>query len=304
MDASPSKRPACADEHRLGAVVAAMSTGSQASAGGGDGGGSDSGPAAAADGAAAEAAAEEEGCDKERGGTLAPAGALHHASSTFMSLMHLRLSVVTHLLRRGLGVWLTDVDAIFNVDPFLLIRAQYQAEFGYDTPFLPKGKDSPLMVMAGFFYMRDCVAYPSNCALLDDTVAHQRAHPTKHDQAALNAVLASRQGEVRYGVLDPLLFPNGALFFSERAPQMMGIKAAAVQANHITGVLPKRHRLREHLLWYLDPPSYYQGGEDFSSTSRPHRPCWGSGMRSPRFATRCCSAGLSGSRTKVARYDS
>ena len=25
----------------------------------------------------------------------------------------------------------------------------FQVEFGYDTPFLPKGKDSPLMVMAG-----------------------------------------------------------------------------------------------------------------------------------------------------------
>ncbi len=32
-----------------------------------------------------------------------------------------------------------------------------------------------------------------------------------------------------YTLLDPLSFCNGALYFSERAPQMLGLKAVVVQ---------------------------------------------------------------------------
>ena len=57
--------------------------------------------------------------------------------------------------------------------------------------------------------------------------------------------------------LGKLLFCNGALYFAERAPQMLGLRAVVVQNNHITGAQSKQHRFREHLLWYLDPPAYY-----------------------------------------------
>ncbi len=87
------------------------------------------------------------------------------------------------VLRGGFNVWLTDVDAVFNSDPFLHVDDAHGAMFAYDTPFLPKGKNSPLMVMAGFWFMRQCALHPHNCELLEATLAHQAAHKDKHDQA-------------------------------------------------------------------------------------------------------------------------
>lgn len=43
---------------------------------------------------------------------------------------------------------------------------------------------------------------------------------------------------------------------------MLGVKAVVVQNNHITGSDSKRHRFREHLLWYLDPPGYYNNASE------------------------------------------
>ena len=174
----------------------------------------------------------------------------HHKSSKFRHIMHMRLDCVLELLRGGLDVWLTDVDAVFNSDPFPFVSKEalgtHSSALAYDTPFLPSGKDSPLMVMAGFFFLIRCAqppasagtreAHPENCELLEDTLAHMQEQPDKHDQFAFNAVLAVKEkAGYKYKLLDPLLFCNGMLYFSERAPQMMGLKAVVVQNNHITG---------------------------------------------------------------------
>ena len=220
-----------------------------------------------------------------------PAESQHHQSAGFRDMMHIRLRAVLALLRGGLDVWLTDVDAVFNNDPFPFVSAEvlgsHAAALAYDTPFLPKGRNSPLMVMAGFFFLRRCALPPDgpansaagrgvgagaaagagagrelvfaeNCDLLSDTLLHAEAHPDKHDQFSFNAALAEREKRgYEYTLLDPLLFCNGALYFAERAPQMLGLRAVVVQNNHITGAQSKQHRFREHLLWYLDPPAYY-----------------------------------------------
>ena len=203
----------------------------------------------------------------------------HHKSAKFRDIMHIRLHHCLVLLRGGLDVWLTDVDAVFQSNPFPFVSAAalgtHSAALAYDTPFLPSGKNSPLMVMAGFFYLRRCVAasasstahenkaYPQNCQLLEDTVEHMQTHAERHDQYAFNAVLAAKEERgFTYTLLDPLLFCNGLLYFSERAPQMLGLKAVVVQNNHITSANSKKHRFREHLLWYLDPPSYYQNASE------------------------------------------
>ena len=77
-------------------------------------------------------------------------GSLHHNSGKFRDIMHIRLDCALVLLRGGLDVWLTDVDAVFNSDPFPYVSeaalGTNSAALAYDTPFLPSGKNSPLMV--------------------------------------------------------------------------------------------------------------------------------------------------------------
>ena len=110
-------------------------------------------------------------------------------------------------------------------------------------PTLPRNPVSARnQVMAGCFFMRPCTTNPVNCDLLKATGLHQRSHPDKHDQYSFNSVLAT--SPVNYSLLDPLLFVNGALFFSDRAPQMLGIRPVIVQNNHIVGVHSKMHRFR------------------------------------------------------------
>jgi hypothetical protein len=69
-------------------------------------------------------------------------GSQHHKSAKFRDLMHLRLRSVLALLRGGLDVWLTDVDAVFNSNPFPYVSeavlGTHSSALAYDTPFLPK----------------------------------------------------------------------------------------------------------------------------------------------------------------------
>lgn len=142
---------------------------------------------------------------------LASAGgdAHHHESPRFMNLMHLRLRMLVAMLRHGMNVWVTDVDAYFRGDPFAPCTDDHDLYVVYDTPYLPESSDTPLMVMAGFFLARNCTASPLNCKLIEDTLAFQSANPDKHDQYAFNAVLAEMPA-LKYKLLDPLKFVNGA----------------------------------------------------------------------------------------------
>jgi len=77
-------------------------------------------------------------------------------------LLHLGSPHIPHpITRAGIGVWLTDVDAIFHSDPFLHISPGYEAHLLYDTPFLPDGEKSPLMVKTRHFHFLSLSLYPS-----------------------------------------------------------------------------------------------------------------------------------------------
>ena len=65
-------------------------------------------------------------------------------------------------------------------------------------------------------------AYPGNCELINKTLEYLDTHAHKHDQYAFNVVLADleKNKEFQYTLLDPLLFCNGAIYFSDRSPQV------------------------------------------------------------------------------------
>ena len=84
----------------------------------------------------------------------------------------------------------------------------------------------------------------------------------QHDQFSFNTAIAGLGNAFNYSLLDPLRFANGALFFGARAPQMLGVRAAVVQNNHMTGTANKEHRFREHLLWFLESPAYFRAPEE------------------------------------------
>jgi hypothetical protein len=68
----------------------------------------------------------------------------------------------------------------------------------------------------------EVLAYPGNCELINKTLAYLDTHAHKHDQYAFNVVLADleKTKDFQYTLLDPLLFCNGAIYFSDRSPQV------------------------------------------------------------------------------------
>jgi len=68
----------------------------------------------------------------------------------------------------------------------------------------------------------EVLAYPGNCELINKTLEYVDTHPDKHDQYAFNVVLADLESkkDFQYTLLDPLLFCNGAIYFSDRSPQV------------------------------------------------------------------------------------
>ena len=90
------------------------------------------------------------------------------------------------------------------------VSEEHGADLAYDTPFLPKSAETPLMVMAGFFHLRRCrdkggvadvAVFPANCAVLEATLAHQEEHPGQHDQFSFNTAIAGLGNAFNYSLL-------------------------------------------------------------------------------------------------------
>ena len=77
------------------------------------------------------------------------------------------------------------------------------------------------------------------------------------DQAATNLVLFEqhwRRGieEMTFGVLGPLQFPSGGVYYVLQEPQRQGIEPVLVHNNFLIGRDLKIQRFRDHAQWYLE----------------------------------------------------
>ncbi|KAJ3090265.1 hypothetical protein HK102_004281 [Quaeritorhiza haematococci] len=111
---------------------------------------------------------------------------------------------------------------------------------------------------------------PSNRKSSSSSTTDNNDNNGEWDQTLLNRLLRTNPFGVRYRILDPLLYPNGFVYFVSRLPRLYGVMPLVVHANWITSSEHKRYRLREAGLWYIDPPEYYSvGANSTSSETKP-----------------------------------
>jgi hypothetical protein len=66
------------------------------------------------------------------------------------------------------------------------------------------------------------------------------------------------QGKLKMGILPVATFASGHTFFVQRMHEKVKLQPYVVHATfQFSGTDGKRHRLREALLWDVDPPEYY-----------------------------------------------
>lgn len=80
----------------------------------------------------------------------------------------------------------------------------------------------------------------------------------------IHDLLTLGRPSLRWRVLEPSLFPNGALFFETTLPQALQIPPIALHNNWADSRAAAVYRLREAKLWAVDPPEYSRpGGRKF-----------------------------------------
>ena len=82
------------------------------------------------------------------------------------------------------------------------------------------------------------------------------------DQAATNLVLFEKGwreglGGLTFGVLGPLRFPSGGVYYVRRAPQLASVTPVLVHNNFLIGRDKKIQRFREHFQWHLEQDSAF-----------------------------------------------
>lgn len=86
-----------------------------------------------------------------------------------------------------------------------------------------------------------------------------QTNPELQDQRAYNTILQNSEFKhiLKWKVLDPLLYPNGWIYFVEQLPQKNNIKPIIIHNNWIRGLSSKIHRFREQHLYFIDNNNYY-----------------------------------------------
>jgi hypothetical protein len=75
---------------------------------------------------------------------------------------------------------------------------------------------------------------------------------------SVQLTLSTAQGTLRVGILPVATFASGHTFFVQRLHEKLKLKPYVVHATfQFSGTDGKRHRMREAMLWDVDPPEYY-----------------------------------------------
>ncbi|KAK3274284.1 hypothetical protein CYMTET_17531, partial [Cymbomonas tetramitiformis] len=103
-------------------------------------------------------------------------------------------------------------------------------------------------------------------------VLRARLRP-RHGVQARNGSLVSISSKFSISLLPVTTFAGGHVFFAQQLPQRLGqtpfVVHTTYQFSHVNG---KRQRLREHGLWYRDPPEYYNPAGSMFITFDPSLP--------------------------------
>eukprot|EP00741_Cyanophora_paradoxa_P020848 tig00021314_g20126.t1 len=188
----------------------------------------------------------------------------------WLTQLDLKLRYLLNAAALGTDVVVVDADVVFVRDPTPLFArrafsSEMQTEAFLGTKRIPGQPFEE--VNAGFVYAR---SDPDTVRFLLEAARKRWVHCTV--QCALNRFMRELSPEideparvlrfpghnVSVHLLDTLHFPAGMEYFWVRAPQSAGVVPYIVHANWAVRE-EKVHVLRDQLLWFVDPPEYWNG---------------------------------------------
>ncbi|KAI9033203.1 nucleotide-diphospho-sugar transferase-domain-containing protein [Hyaloraphidium curvatum] len=179
----------------------------------------------------------------------------------FRDMVNRRCSLIAVALRAGFNILLSDVDVVWKRNPFpFFSQGDYDLEIQSDSrrAFTERMPQTPFsdFVNAGLFYAR---GIPKVTDLFQTLADRLREDPTRDDQTELNRLLNDNAFNIRYRVLDPVLFPNGFQHFSRSISARAGVDPFCIHNNWVIGQTTKIYRFREAGVWLQDPPERLDG---------------------------------------------
>ncbi|KAL0209634.1 hypothetical protein RCL1_008472 [Eukaryota sp. TZLM3-RCL] len=159
-----------------------------------------------------------------------------------------KIFFVYEILRRGYNVFLSDVDiVIFDKKVFEHVKDNHPADLVIQSDS-PPPYNSRLKLNTGFFYIR---SNARTLKFLEKVMMYRLQHPEKHEQEALNNVLAKGEQCINVAVLDRYLYPNGHMYFTYKMCEKADIQPKIVHVNYYQSD-SKVALLKHHKWWKID----------------------------------------------------
>ena len=176
----------------------------------------------------------------------------------YRELVNLKTIYNFRILSLGYNTLLCDNDIALLRNPFEVLNLdnKYDIQIQDDSASI----DKFTAVNTGFQLVR---SNTKTILFYKEVVSLTQSNPELQDQRAYNVVLQNTKFThlLNWVVLDPLLFPNGWVYFISKLPQKENQQPVIVHNNWIRGLDSKIHRFREHHLWLIDPKEYYTNPE-------------------------------------------
>lgn len=201
-----------------------------------------------------------------------PVESQRYGSPDYIKLVNWKPLMTLAVLERGYHVLVSDVDTVWQRNPFDVLLMTCDLEIEVDTVNITRVPDDykngcfpyreGVYLSTGVYYMRST---PASMEFIRQLI-HYQATPAPGkliDQPAFNHVLGNQTG-LTIRALDPLLFPSGHHYFLQKLPQRHHVEPIIVHNNVlVNGNDAKKHRFREYYLWNQDPIEYYVNDERY-----------------------------------------
>ena len=180
--------------------------------------------------------------------------AAEYLEGHYRELVNLKTFYNLRILSLGFHTLLCDNDIALLKNPLSdeLLNNDYDIQIQDDSQSI----DKFTAVNTGFQFVRSnqlTVLFYKEVYLLTQTNSELQ------DQRAYNTILQSTKFKhlLKWNILNQLEYPNGWIYFISQLPQKYNIEPTIIHNNWIRGLESKKHRFREHHLWFIDKSYYY-----------------------------------------------
>ncbi|CAK0784493.1 hypothetical protein CVIRNUC_007697 [Coccomyxa viridis] len=199
-------------------------------------------------------------------------------SPTFHKMGREKIHLIETFTDMGFDILVSDVDTVWLKDPLPYMAKYPEADILTSSDHLRNTTgddgleiwpDSASAANIGIMLFRKGagkLAKAWNKALAEDEQVWDqnafndlfRQHIEVNSPSAKLRTFMGYDGTLAIGILPVALFASGHTFFVQRLHERMGLQVYCVHATfQYSGTTGKRHRMRERMLWSVDPPKYY-----------------------------------------------